>query len=297
MVGQLGNKTDGIGKDHIQIVGNRQLTGSGIQSVEQPIVGRNTCIGQLIQQRRFTRVGIAHNGHHRHRILHSPLPLHGTNLTHLLQFFLQPIDPFPDMTAVAFQLGFTGAAGTDAAALPAEALTHTGEPGQQILILGQFYLQTTFPGLGTLGKNIQDQSTAVQHRHTDDFLQRPDITGRKFIIEYHHGRLGGLHQHFHFLGLTLANKAVGVRSMAILQHFSGAKTTGRFQKCFQFFQGFIRGSLGFGEAIGIEAHQHRPFLQFSIHDLFHNTSGKLLFTKLAPQAQRLPCVKGAVKNL
>ena len=37
-------------------------------------------------------------------------------------------------------LGFTGAAGADAAALPGEGVAHAGQPGQQILILGQFHL-------------------------------------------------------------------------------------------------------------------------------------------------------------
>ena len=51
MVGQLGNKAHGIGQNHVQIVGHRQLPGGGVQGIEQTVVGGNARVGQLIQKR------------------------------------------------------------------------------------------------------------------------------------------------------------------------------------------------------------------------------------------------------
>ena len=50
VVGKLCDKTNGIGQDHIQIIGHRQLAGSGVQGIKKPVVGRDACTGQMIQK-------------------------------------------------------------------------------------------------------------------------------------------------------------------------------------------------------------------------------------------------------
>ena len=271
MVRKLCNKAHGVRQDHIQVVGYGQLAGGGIQGIKEAVVGRNACAGELIEQCRFAGVGVAHDGHHRHGIFHAPFPLHATDLAHLLQLRLQSGDPLPDVPAVAFQLGFAGAPGTDAAALPGKALAHTGQPGQQIFILGQLHLQAAFLGLGPLGENIQNQSAAVQHRYPQDLLQGTDMAGRQFVVKDHHARLGKLGQHSHFLGLALADEAVGIGGVAILQDLAGAETARRFKQCFQLFQGLLRGGLFFCKAVCVQAYQHRPLLLgFKIR--FHDSS-------------------------
>ena len=269
MVGQLGNKADGIGKDHIQVVRHGQLPGGGIQGVKEPVVGGDARAGKLIQQRGFARVGVAHNGHHRHGILHPTLPLHATHLAHLLQLLLQPGDPLPDMPPVGFQLGFAGATGADTAALSGQVLAHAGKPGQQVLILGQLHLQSAFLGLGTLGKNIQNQGASVQHRHAHDLFQGPDIAGGQLVVKNYHGGFRSLHQHPHFLGLALADEAVGIRGVAVLQNLGSAEAPCGFQQGFQLFQSFIGSGLRLGEAIGIQAHQHRPLRGYFLKIGFH----------------------------
>ena len=271
MMGELCNEAHGVGENHVQIVGYLQLAGCGIQGVKQPVVGGNSRTGQPVQQRGLSRVGIAHNGNHRYRIFHSPFPLDGTHLAHLFQLRLQPVDPLADVTAVGFQLCFTGATGADAAALTAQAQTHAGQPGQQVLVLGKLYLQSALSGFGPLGKNIQNQRAAIQNRHADDLFQRPDIAGRKLVIEYHHGGLCELHQHFHFLRLSLSDEAVRIGGVPVLQNFARAEAARGFQKRFQLFQRFVRGRLFLRKAIGIEANQHRPLLHsiFQIH--FHRS--------------------------
>ena len=173
------------------------------------------------------------------------------------------------MPPVRFQLGFAGAPGTDAAALAGQALAHAGESGQQILVLGQLHLKPSLPGFGPLGENIQNQGTAVQHRHPDYLLQSPDISRGKLVVKHHHGRGGGLHQHFHFYGLALTDEAVGIGGVAVLEYFPGAEAPGGFQQGLQLLQSLVGGSLLLGEAVRVQPHQHRPLLQRLIVQFFH----------------------------
>ena len=48
MVRQLCDKANGIGQDHIQVIGYRKLPGCGIQGIKQTVVGRDPRSGQLI---------------------------------------------------------------------------------------------------------------------------------------------------------------------------------------------------------------------------------------------------------
>ena len=272
MVGQLGDEAYGIRQDYIQIVGNRQLPGGGVQGVEKPVVGRNACPGELIQQGGFSGIGIAHNGHHRDGVFHSPLTLDTPNLANLFQLPFQTVDPLPDMAAVRFQLGFAGSPGADAAALPGQAGAHAGQPGQQIFILRQLHLKPAFPGLGSLGENVQNQGAAIQHRDTDDLFQRPDISRGQLIVKYHHGGRRSLHQHFYFQRLPFTDKAVGIGGMAVLQHLAGAEAPGSFQQGIQLLQSFLCGSLLHSKAVRIQSHQHGTLLNVFFHCCFHGSS-------------------------
>ena len=174
------------------------------------------------------------------------------------------------MPAVRFQLGLTGASGTDAAALTGQALAHTGQTGQQIFILGQLHLQAAFSGFCPLGENVQNQGAPVQNGHAEDFLQCPDMTGRQFIVKNSHGRRRGFDEHPNFLRLALADEAVGIGGMAVLDDFGSADAAGSFQQRFQFFQRFLGGCLVCLEYIGIQAHQHRTLYNVFFKIVFHS---------------------------
>ena len=184
------------------------------------------------------------------------------------------------MPPVGFQLGFAGAPGTDAAALPGQAGAHTGKPGQQILVLGKLHLEPTFLGLCPLGENIQNQGAAVDDRHADDLLQCPDISGGQLVVKNHHGGLGSLSQHPDLLSLALADEAVGIRSMPVLEHFAGAEASGGFQQILQFLQGFLRGGLFLGKAVRVQSHQHRPLLDGGFKFFFHRFLRSIIHYRL-----------------
>ena len=173
------------------------------------------------------------------------------------------------MAAVRFQLALAGTSGTNAAALTAQTVAHAGKPGQKILILSQLHLQSSFSGSGPLGKNIQNQGAAVQHRASGDLLQSTDIAGGQLIVEYDHIGLSGLCQHPHLLGLSLADKAVGIRGMAVLQHLGHTEAAGSFEEGFQLLQGLIRSCLFLFKAVCIQAYQNGSVLYDLIFCRFH----------------------------
>ena len=55
--------------------------------------------------------------------------------------------------------------------------------------------------------------------------------------------------------------------MAILQHFPGAEAPCRLQQSLQLLQGFLRSRLLLGKAVGVEAHQDSPLLNFLFHKI------------------------------
>ena len=259
MVGQLGDKSDGIGQQHFQRVGHLQAAGGGVQGIKQPVIGRDTRAGDAVQQGRFTGVGVAHQGHHRDGIFLPPLPLDGPDLADFLQFLFQPGNAAADNPAVRLQLGLTGATGANGAFLPFQVGPHTRQTGQQIFILGQLHLQAALFRLGPLGENIKNQGAAVQNRDAQKFFQRPVLGRREIVVKNSHGGFGGLQKLLDLVHLALTDEAVGVGGVAVLEHLGGTLAAGRFQQRFQLVQGGVGGRLLLGEHIGVEAHQHGLF--------------------------------------
>ena len=176
------------------------------------------------------------------------------------------------MPPVRFQLGLAGATGADAAALPGKARTHAGQPGQQIFVLCQLHLKPAFLRFRPLGKNVQNQGAPVQNGKPDDLLQRPDVAGGKLVVEDDHGSLGRFRQHPHLLGFSLADEAVGIGGMAVLQHLARAEAPCGLQEVFQLVQCAFGGGIFLSKAVRIQSHQNRPFLRLFIKSFFHVTS-------------------------
>ena len=60
-------------------------------------------------------------------------------------------------TSIGLKLRFTGPPGADTTTESLQVAPLPGQTRIKILMLGQFYLQLAFTGLGLLGKDIQDQ--------------------------------------------------------------------------------------------------------------------------------------------
>jgi len=88
-----------------------------------------------------------------------------------------------NLSAIGFELRFTGTAGANAAAKLRHLDTAPGKSRQQIFKLRQFDLQLAFPGAGVLGKDIEDELGAVNHAGVEDTLDVALLRSGQIVIE------------------------------------------------------------------------------------------------------------------
>ena len=67
----------------------------------------------------------------------------------------------------------------------------SGEPRQQILVLGKFHLQASFMGTGSLGEDVKDECRTIDNFDIQCVFQFPLLVGSKFVIEYQDIIIGG----------------------------------------------------------------------------------------------------------
>ena len=173
----------------------RQQGGLAARQIK-PAAGRVKCRKQLIfdkdmrlrqgiHQSRFAGICITDEGNTRKRHPGTFLAVQVTCPRDLLQTPLECRNPFTNTTPVYLQLRFPRATGADATAESRQMGPLAGQTRAQIFELGQFNLQFSRLTLGALGKDIENELTAI-----DDFqLQRAFkvtlLGGRQIIIKDH----------------------------------------------------------------------------------------------------------------
>ena len=148
---------------------------------------------------------------------------------------------------------------------------HARQPGQQVLVLGQLHLQPALPCAGPLGKDVQNEGRTVQHLDPQFLGQYPLLGGGKGIVKDDQVRPRVPDQLLYLGGLAFSDKGARFRGVPVLQRHAHANAPRRLQQGFQLLHGRLRGALLPGQAVGAQAHQHRPVaLVFGI--LRHKTS-------------------------
>ena len=144
------------------------------------------------------------------------------------------------MTAVALQLGLTGASGADTAAQSGHLDTVTRQAGGGVLELGQLHLQFTLGGDGVEGEDIQNQHGAVDHTKlhftvapADIVLQVADLDGGEVAVEDHQTDRVVAAQIRQLLHLTRANEGTGVGGGLVLHHAGENLAAGGVQQAGQ----------------------------------------------------------------
>ena len=241
LMGQLADKADGIGDHHVHGVADRQQTAGGVQRIKQAVIGGDPGIRQGIKQGALTCVGIAHDGNHGDLVFHAALALGTPDAAHFLQLLFQLVDLPVDVAAVGLQLSLAGALGANGTLAAGTGLTlqmgpHTGQAGQQILILRQLHLQAALSGSGSLGEDIKDQSAAIQHLHPQILRQCAHLRGAEVVIENDHGGALAVHQFLDLCHFALADEGAGLRHGAVLQHRGCHLTAGGFHQRGQVLQ-------------------------------------------------------------
>ena len=118
MMRQAADKAHGIDQQHLPPVGKAQRPGGGVQGGEKFILRQHAGLRQGVEEGGFARVGIAHDGSRLHAILAAALPAAFPLPLHIVQLQPQGVNPPANVPPVAFQLGFAGSPGADAAAQP-----------------------------------------------------------------------------------------------------------------------------------------------------------------------------------
>jgi len=150
----------------------------------------------------------------------------GPVLAELAHVALEPFDAPGDGAAILLELGFAGPAGADAATLAREAQAAAAEAGQAVAQLGQFHLQPAGGAGGPLGKNVEDQFTAVAHGQIDHPLQVAGLHRGELPVGDHQGGSQTPRLQGGFPQLPLAPNRRGSAIRTALAHDSHRLTAG-----------------------------------------------------------------------
>ena len=204
----------------------------------------------------------------------------------------QLLDLAADVPPVGLQLGLAGAAGADGALLALQVGPHAQQPGQQILVLGQLHLEPSLPGAGPLGEDVQDQGRPVQHLDAQFLRQHPLLGGGQGVIHHHHVGPHGPHQLLHLSRLALADEGAGIGGVLVLEHGAHAHAPCGLQQIGQLLHGGVVGVFLGGQAVGVQAHQHRPVFRLLCLVFRHTVlraagrSPGVSFSSVLPQSPR-----------
>ena len=89
-----------------------------------------------------------------------------------------------DEAAVGLKLGLTRAPGADATAEPFQVLPLTGEPREEVFVLGELDLESALAGAGPGGEDVQDKGGAVDDLDLEPVFKHSLLGGRKLVVNY-----------------------------------------------------------------------------------------------------------------
>ena len=113
----------------------------------------------------------------------SPGAVEASAATDVLEAAFQPLDPPAHQAAVGLELRLSRAPGADPATEALQVRPLTGQPGQQVLVLRQLYLEPSLPSLGPPPEDVQDQRGTVQDLDgLKRVLQLPLLVGGQLVV-------------------------------------------------------------------------------------------------------------------
>ena len=194
---QIGDKAHRVGEDHLAPVRQHQSAHGGIERREQQVLGEHVRFRQRVEQRRLAGIGVAHQRHDRIRHALARFAMQPARALHLFQFLADFREPFADQPAVGFDLRFAGAAQeAEAAALTFEMGPAAHQPAALIGQMGEFDLQTAFPGLRAFAEDFENERGAVEHLGSPRPFEIALLHGAQMRVDDDHfrferARLGG----------------------------------------------------------------------------------------------------------
>src|SRR5690606_19838663 len=143
--------------------------------------------GETVEQGGLAGVGVAGDDDRGHLVALALLPLDLAAGLHLRDLPAHLRHLLADAAPVRLDLGLTGTAGGEAAALAAahlagQRLTPAAQPRQHVLHLRERDLRLALPGLGVLGEDVEDQRRAVDDLDLDDVLEVDELAGAELTV-------------------------------------------------------------------------------------------------------------------
>ncbi len=164
---QIANESHSVRQQNLSPRRQRHAAQCGIEGGKHASALQHTGLGERIEQRRLSGIGVADQRDRRDGHGFAPLPLLAANPADILQLLLHVPDAAVDFAAIGFQLGLAGAAGADAAAELRHLDAASRKPRQQVLQLRQFDLELAFAGAGVAREDVEDELGSIDHPHVE----------------------------------------------------------------------------------------------------------------------------------
>ena len=160
---QAADKAHRVRQHHVGRSTRMHLARGGIERREQLVGCVYAAACKAVKQRGFTGVGVTHQRYRQHVRTMARAALHRALRFHLGELFLEYLDTLGEQAAVGLQLRFAGAAHADTALLPLQVGPAAHQARREMIQLRQLHLQLALETARTLGKNVENQTGAVDH--------------------------------------------------------------------------------------------------------------------------------------
>ena len=144
------------------------------------------------------------------------------------------------------------------------------------MILGELHLQLPLRRPGPVGKNIQDQTAAVDDPAGKRLLQRPALGGRKLVVNDGQVDLVRGDELLQLRRLAFADEGVGIGGVLVLHGGHDGLAAGGLYQLGQLRHSDLVGVFKIRSAVAGQAHQKAPAAY--IFPLFQHTHGKRLLS-------------------
>ena len=134
-------------------------------------------------KRRLSRVRVSDDRDYRQVAAHAPRALHPAAGANLLDLFFEKMDSVTHAAPIDFEFCFAGTASADSAHQPRHLNARAGQARQHVFQLRKLDLNLSFAALRALGKDIEDELSAIDDLEVGRFVDRAHLRGREILIE------------------------------------------------------------------------------------------------------------------
>ena len=201
-----------MGRDAFEVLRRqKQLSGGGVQGRKELIGRVRLGLDQGVEERGFTRIGVAHQGDTEVVRAQPSFSLGQALFFNAFEFFFGAFDRLRDHAPIEFDLCLpwaTTVANATALALQVRPSPH--EPGAQVLQPCELDLQFALVRACALGKDLQNQHGAVIHRQAHVSLQIALLRRTQSLVKQDLLCADALGKGFDFIGLARTHKQGGI---------------------------------------------------------------------------------------